>query len=281
MRTLLIVGLLAGSVWGQTLSPVEIIRRSVERDARNVERAANYTYLQHNENKTLDKNGKVNKTERETLEILMLGGRPYEHLIERDGKPLPAKEAQAEQKKLDKEAAKRAKETDRDRAQREKERREQRAIASELPNAYDFTLLGEERVNGRMAWKIRGEPKAGFKPRQSRAGIFRNMRGTLWIGQEDYEWVRADVEVIKTISWGWFVLRIPPGARIEFTQMRVNDELWVMQKAHLRADAKLGMMKTFRIENDVTYSNYRKFSTESRIVGDAEDAEDTAKARRP
>ena len=87
-----------------------------------------------------------------------------------------------------------------------------------------------------------------------------------WIDQAGYQWVKAEIDVINTISWGFFILRIPPGARIEFSQMRVNDEVWLPKQVHVRADAKLGLLKTFRANVDITYRNYRKFRTESQIL---------------
>ena len=46
------------------------------------------------------------------------------------------------------------------------------------------------------------------------------------------------------------MLRIPAGAKISFLQMRVNDEVWLPKTVHVRADAKVALMKTFRIVLD-------------------------------
>jgi hypothetical protein len=244
----------------------EIVRQSVERDARNFERFRDYTFYELTEQKRYDKRGQLTSTETELHEVLILGGRPYERLLERNGKPLSEKEARKEQEKLDKEAAKRAKETERDRARYERERKEQRRFAREIPDAFTFTLLGEERIDGLPVWKIQAEPKPGYKPKERRAAIFKNVRGTLWIEQAGYQWVRAEIDVIDTISWGLFLLRIPPGAKISFAQMRVNDEVWLPREVHIRADAKVGLLKTFRLGLDIAYSNYRKFRSESQIL---------------
>lgn len=246
--------------------PREIVRQSVERDARNFDRFRDYTFLTLTEQKRFDKRGRLTSTETELHEVLMLGGRPYERLLERDGRPLPEKEGRKEQEKLDKEAAKRAKESERDRSRYERERQNERRFAREIPDAFDFTLLGEEQMDGHAVWKIRAEPKPGFRPRERRAGIFKNVSGTLWIDQAGYQWVRAEIDVIDTISWGLFVLRIPPGAKISFAQTRVNDEVWLPREIHIRADARLGLIKTFRAGVDIAYSNYRKFRTESQIL---------------
>lgn len=264
VRTLLLTALAVSTVWGQDAR--EIVKRSVDRDARNFERFKDYTFQQYSDQKRFDKKGKVESTESELNEVLILGGRFYYRLLEKDGKPLSAKEAQKEQEKLDKEAAKRAAESERTRAKYERDRLQERKFAREIPDAFNFKLLGEERIDGLPVWKIQVEPKPGYKPRERRAGVLKSVRGTLWIDQTSYQWVKADIDVIDTISWGLFILRIPPGAKIEFSQMRVNDEVWLPKQIHVRADAKLGLLKTFRLGIDVDYRNYRKFRTESQIL---------------
>jgi len=57
---------------------------------------------------------------------------------------------------------------------------------------------------------------------------------------------------------------------ISFSQTRVNDEVWLPRAAHIRADARLGLLKTFRMGFDLAYSNYRKFQSESQVVGAVE-----------
>lgn len=264
---LTVIGVLTlGAQPSVTADPREIVRRSVDRDARNFERFKDYTFQELTEQQRLDKHGKVTGTESELNDVLILGGRFYYRLLEKDGRPLSEKDARKEQEKLDREAAKRASESERTRAKYERDRLEERKFAREIPDAFNFALLGEERIDGLPVWKVRAEPKPGYKPRERRAGLFKNVRATLWIDQTSYQWVKAEIDVINTISWGLFILRIPPGARIEFSQMRVNDEVWLPKQVHVRADAKLGLLKTFRANIDITYRNYQKFRTESQIL---------------
>src|SRR5580704_1698710 len=101
MKWLLV--LVAPMVFGQDASPKdakEIIRQSVQRDLLNFDRLKNYTYVEHDEDKTFDRHGKLKKSERETYEVMILGGHDYERLIQRDDQPLAAKEAKKEEGKL-------------------------------------------------------------------------------------------------------------------------------------------------------------------------------------
>ena len=266
MARILLLALTCALAAEAQLSPYEIVKRSVDRDARNFERFKDYTFHELTQQQQLDKRGKVSKENTELNEIVILGGRPYSRLLERDGRALSQKDADKEQAKLDKEAAKRAKETDRDRAKFEKDRLEERRFTREIPDAFIFRLLGEETMDGLPVWKIQADPKPGYKPRQRRADLLSKVRGTMWIEQAGYQWVRAEIDVVDTISWGFFVLRIPAGARISFLQTRVNEEVWLPRQIHVRADAKLAMLMTYRADIDVAYSKYRKFRAESQIL---------------
>src|SRR5690348_4493057 len=103
-------------------SATDIVRQSVQRDLLNYERLKNYTYSQRNEERAYDKQGHLKKTETETYDIMILGGRDYEKLVARDDKPLPEKEARKEQAKMDKEVARRQNESAADKAKFDKER---------------------------------------------------------------------------------------------------------------------------------------------------------------
>ena len=89
----------------------EIIRQSVDRDATNFERFKNYTFLERVEERRYGRTGNLSSSEIQTYEFMVLGGRPYGKLVERNDKPLPAKEARKEQEKVDKESAKRQRES--------------------------------------------------------------------------------------------------------------------------------------------------------------------------
>ncbi|MBL8174774.1 MAG: hypothetical protein JNK48_08890 [Bryobacterales bacterium] len=253
---------------------LEIVRRSVEHDQANWERAKSYTYVVRSTVRERDSGGKIKKEEREAEEIFILYGEPYEKKIEKDGKPLSAGEQRKEQQKFDNEMAKRQNETPEQRRKRmesfEKKRREEREFAREIPAAYHFQLAGEEMVNGRKAWVVDAEPRADYQPRHWRAGMLKKFRGRMWIDQKEYQWVRLDGEVIDTVSWGFVLARLAKGSRIFFEQVRVNDEVWMPKQVKVNLDARIALVKRFQGDIDVQFQDFRKFQSESRIVSTAE-----------
>jgi hypothetical protein len=244
----------------------DIIRRSVERDAYNFERFKNYTFLERVEERRYGRSGDLSSKEIQTYEFMVLGDRPYGKLVERDDKPLPAKEARREQEKLDKESAKRQRESASDRAKQDRDRAEERRYLREVPEAFVLTLQGTEQIGGRPVWIIGAQPKPGYKPKLKRAEMLAHLRGRIWVDQADYQWVKAEVEVINPISFGLGLVRLAPGSILDFDQVRVNEEVWLPAHISVRADARLVYLRKLREELDVTYRDYKKFQADSRIV---------------
>ena len=246
--------------------PVEIVRRSVERDWTDFESRKNYTYQERSEFRQYGRKGTAAKIRRETNEILILGGRPYERLVARDDKPLPAREARREQAKLDKELAKRQHESAAEQARYLKERTEQRAFIREIPDAFTFRLVKTDTVSNQPAWVIEARPKPGYRASHSQAKDFAKVRATIWIEQATYHWVKVDSDVLSTISVGFGLLRVAPGSSMHFEQTRVNDEIWLPSSMLVRFEARLALLKVLRGEYDIRYSDYHKFQSDSKIV---------------
>jgi hypothetical protein len=244
----------------------DIIRHSVERDATNFERFKNYTFLERFEERRYGRSGNLSSKEVETYEFMVLGGRPYGKLVERDDKALPAKEARKEQDKMDKESAKRERESASDKAKQDQDRAEERRYLREVPEAFDFSLQGTEQIDGRPVWIIAAQPKPGYKPKLKRAEILAHLRGKIWVDQADYQWVKAEVEVIDLISFGLGLLRLAPGSILNLEQVRVNEEVWLPARISVRADARLAYLRKLHEELDITYRDYKKFQADSRIV---------------
>jgi hypothetical protein len=252
-----------------------IIRASLERNSFNETRLKDYTYTESQETRTLDKSGAVVKTERTTSEVLNLYGRPYRRRVGKDGRALEGKEKEKADQEFEKEVHKRELETEeqrrRQQEEREKARAEGRRFLQEIPQAYAFSIAGEETLDGVPVWVIGAEPRPDFHGTVKRADLLKKMHGRLWIDKESLQWVRADVEVIDSISFGGFLAKLDRGARMTFLQRRVNDEVWLPSKATARLDARL-LVKHYSIAGETTWSNYRKFRVDSRVLAADEPA---------
>jgi hypothetical protein len=247
-----------------------IIRKSLERDFYNFNSVKDYTYVQREEDREYDGNGKLKKTESSTQEVLILAGRPYEKEVAKNDKPLPENEARKEREKMDKELVKREHMSASDRAKVEKEREEERAYLREIPDAFRFRRAGEENISGQPAWVIEAEPKPGYQPKDSKAKVLGKVRGKFWITQRDNRWVKIQAEAIEPLSFGLGLFRIAPGGAFTFEQKRVNDEVWLPTHILIRGDARLAYLKKIHGEIEITYRDYKKFQTDSKIVATEE-----------
>jgi hypothetical protein len=246
----------------------EIIRRATDRDFTNFESRKNYTYQERTEFRQYDGKGKLARTEVETREVLILEGQPYEKLIARNDKPLSAKDATKEQKKLDQEIEKRKRQSASEKAKLDKERLEEQKYLREFTEAFDFKVIGEQAVSGKPTWVISVTPKVGYRPKQSEAKMFTKLRGKVWIDKAEYHWVKAEGEAIDTLSFGFFLFRVAPGATVSFEQTSVNGEVWLPSRISVRAEARIAILKKMHAEIDITYREYRKFQADSKIVAD-------------
>jgi hypothetical protein len=251
-------------------SALDIVKRSLDLENRNWQRAKDYTYISKEVFNETDGSGRVKSTRVRTRETLIIYGRPYVRLVEKDGKPLSASEARKEEEHLQKEMERRRRESEdqnsKERREYEKQRAETRKFLNEIPEAFQFRITGEEAISGKPAWIVEATPKPAYVARDSRAKMFDRIRGKLWIDKAEYQWVKIDAETTGPISFGWVLARLAPGAAFRFEQTRVNDEVWLPAHAQIAIDGRLALFKKIRTGVDITYANYRKFQTDSRIV---------------
>ena len=266
-HALLLLLTVAGA-WAQ--DPHELVRRSIARDQLDWVRMKDYTWQAHSTEKHLDSHGKVVSTKRETWETLMLDGQPYRRTLERDGKPLSPEEQRSEQKRLDRETRRLSSETPAEKQRRleeaEKRRRREFAFLSEIPELFDLLLDGETTVDGRSVWVVSGAPRPGAKAKSGDAKMLLKLRGRMWIDKATYQWARVEAETTDTISWGLFLARLNSGAKMIFEKTEVNSELWFPKRLLLNGSGRVGLIKRLARDEEIEWSNYRKFSVDSKMV---------------
>jgi len=267
---LLLVLLGAGVLQAADPDPRDIIRRAFQADLENEKVARQYTFRERQETRKLDKAGGVKETESETFDVLFLYEVPYERLIERDDEPLSAKDEAKQKKKLDEWLSEREDESEKKRLKRLAKKTEQeekrRKMAEEFTRSFDFTLVGSEVVEGVESWKIRGDPKSDYEPALKEAKFFSKMRGVMWVSKADYGWTKIEGETIDNVSFGLFLLKLREGAKMRLNRVRVNDEVWLDDDFVVNFSAKVAALANLRREVAIDWSEFRKFSAESKLI---------------
>lgn len=250
--------------------PREIVRRATEVDRGNTEIARNYTFLQRQEKRETDSSGKVKSVESETWDITLQEGSPYRRLIARNDQPLSEKDQKKEEEKRRASDELRRKETPEQRERRiaewEHRQKQRREPLRELPDAFNFTLVREESLNGGQAYVIDATPKPGYRPKSASAFFLPRVKARLWIDKNDYQWIKAEVESLDTVSFGGIVVRMAKGSKLVLEQERVNHEVWLPKLVSFRGAFRILLVKGYHGEFNINFRDYKKFQADSRVV---------------
>jgi hypothetical protein len=277
MRTLLIAACCALSLPAADshktiapIAPIEMVRRALADYTRDDAAERQYTYLQREDVHMLDGSGNLKRRDLHTYDVTLLEGSRYRRLVKRNDQPLPPDEEKQQQANLQRSIDERRKETPEQRRQRiaewERKRQERQKDIDEVPDAFDLLLAGEDVVGGVPVWIIDGTPHPGYKPKSKTAGYFTKMKGRIWIAKSDYHAVKIDAVTMDTISIGAFLIRFAQGGHIAVEFARVNNEVWMPKHVVLTGSARVLLVKGYHLDADFTFSDYKKFSTESRVI---------------
>jgi hypothetical protein len=249
----------------------QLFRVVADKDIENDKRLRDYTYVERDVEHKLDGKGQIKGTDTKTYEVMEIYGEQVQRLIEKNDRPLDAKDAGKEEEKIQKVVDKRKNESEEKRKQRErkeeKEREDGRRFVHEVADAYNFHLIGTESLNGRDAWVIDANPRPGYEPHMKEAKFLPKFHGRVWIDKNEDQWAKMDIECIDTVSLGWFLARVHKGSRIVIEQTRVNDEVWLPKHIAVKVDVRVALLKDFNVEQEQTYRDYKKFRATARIVG--------------
>jgi hypothetical protein len=271
VRTLTLILCLPALVTAQDAA--DIMRRALAEDAASAAVARNYTYLEHQELRTRD-GAKFKVRESNTWDVTLLEGSPYRRLVAHDGQPLDAKAQSKEEEKLRLSIEERRHETEAQKQQhiadwRHKEEKQHEPL-HEIPDAFSLRFAPSESIEGHEVYVIDGTPKPGYKPKSKGAFFLPKVKGRFWITKQGFQCVRIEFETLDTISWGGIVARVSKGTRVRVELTRVNNEVWLPKRILVAGSARVLLIKGYTGELDLTYSGFKKFSVDSRVVSVAQ-----------
>jgi hypothetical protein len=243
---------------GATATPNanSIVQQSVAANQRDWEAEPEYSYSE-----TI-KSGKGTKT----WQVTMLYGSPYRKLIRENGEPLSASEQRNEEEKFRKTVAEWRSESSQQAAGRiaeyEKDRKRDHAMMRELTRAFEFQLTGKAQMAGHSIYVLRATPRKGYQPTNRETRVLKGMRGTLWIDQQSFQWVKVQAEVISPVTIDGFLATVQPGTRFELEKMPVADGIWLPKHFSVRSHSKVLLVFHHQTGEDDTWFDYKKTPSE-------------------
>ena len=267
MRTLTLLLCLPAILTAQ--DAVEVLRRALAEDSASAAVARNYTYIEKQELRTKD--GKdVKVRDSNTWDVTLLEGSPYRRLVAHMGQPLDAETKRKEEEKLRLSIENRKHETEEQKQQRiadwHRKEEKQHEPLHEIPDAFNLHFAGEQTIEGHPVYVVEGTPKPGYKPKTKTAFFLPKVKGRFFITKDGFQAVKIEFETLDTISWGGIVARVSKGTRVSVELTRVNNEVWLPKRILIAGSARVLLVKGYTGELDLTYSEFKKFTVDSRVV---------------
>lgn len=211
---------------GNVIDVQEIVRRAAAQMQSDWAAAPEYAFIQRDA--TTSKGITTSKTQ----QVFMIAGSDYYMPIAVDDKPLPADQRALELQKLRQEIERRSQETPEQakrRSEQYRKMREQNGILlSEFTQALDFTLAGEETINGHAAYVLDATRRPHYHPPNRTAKILTGMEGRLWVDKKSFHWIQAEAEVLKPVSIFGVFVKVQPGTSMELEMTPVTDSVWLV-----------------------------------------------------
>jgi len=254
----------------------DLIRRSLQAGEHNEQSLRGYVARTRSVSKQLDPEGKVKSQEVKTYDDVVVDGIHVHKLVEKEDKPLNPVDRKKEDERVAKLVDARRRESPAQRDQRlsdakAKQDKEHR-FAHEILDAFDFRLLRQDTVNGRKAWVLGAVAHPGYRPKELKAQIFPHVRGTIWVDQQEFLWLKAEADAVEPFSLASsLVVKVDQGAHVFFEQTRLEDGTWVVRQVAFKANVRLALVKRISLEHVTTSTDWRKIPSGAPVIESKEE----------
>jgi hypothetical protein len=110
---------------------------------------------------------------------------------------------------------------------RRKRDRNRAELVGAVAEAFQFTWLDRESLNGRAVVKLRLEPNPGYRPASNATDLLTHVEAIVWIDEQAAQVVAAQARIIRDIAIGGGIVgKIYKGGWFQLTQQPVTSEIW-------------------------------------------------------
>jgi hypothetical protein len=229
-----------------------------------------YTFVERREEIDVTKLGKVKRGPVKEYEVYpsVVPGNTYKRLVKVDGKSLDPEVLAKNDEKHRKDVLDQVNESPADRAKRERRhaklRAEERQIVDEIFALYDITLVGRDTVGGYPTIVALLEPRRPYSPKLDDVRVLKKFRVRAWVHEAEYQVVKIEADAIEDVTFGWGVLgRLHKGALATFERRKVNDEVWLPARVHIRGTGRAVLFRRFALDSVTEWFDYKKFAVKT------------------
>ena len=229
------------------IDPAKIVRDASYNELHSTRPGRSFSYRQHK----VDPKGSTVK------EIVETKDGDVARLIEKDGKPLPQEEEQAEIDRLNNLLAHPEIQEHRHKKEQEDSARGDEMVRM-LPDAFLYDFDGMVEGPNGLCYRLKFKPNPAFTPPDREGEVYHGMVGELWVDQAQLRLVKIDAHLISDVNFGWGVLgRLYKGGSILVQNADVGLHHWETVHMKLRLQGKLLMLKSVDYSTTEDFSDFK------------------------
>lgn len=232
------------------LTANEIIRQTEQTTHDGFEHAAEFDYCltEHRSD------------ESKTYAAFTLHGSTYLQLVAANGIAISAEDWTKLKPAREVETERRSQETPAQRerrvAQYESEQRRNRTLLHEMTKAFKFTYRGKTEKDGWKTYRLDVAPRNAYRPKDRMTRVLTGMRGSLWIDEQTYGWVRAEATVVQPIMIEGFLARVEKGTRFVMEERPFGKNIWLPTLFSIHTKARILFIFPTSSTQEYIFFNY-------------------------
>jgi hypothetical protein len=247
----------------------QAVKPNLMRQYEETELLKGYTYRRDASVSELEKSGAVKRTERSQYEVYYFDHGPFSKLVSKNGVPLSEKELKKQDEEMEKfrrqgPSRRGGPWRGRNRQLSAKDRDE---LLMDVYNGFDFKVVRREVNRGRNTIVIDFSPRRNARLRTRAAKmVFPKLEGAAWIDETDHIVVQLKAGMLKDLKVGGGLLAsIDDVSEYQREWLKINDEVWLPSRYEMRLKGRLLLAQGVNVRRVDEFSDYRKFSVETRI----------------
>ena len=255
LLSLLLLALVSTGAWGSPTAEeiLERLLRSSEDSAVETNRNA-FGYLRNARTEYLDDKGKIRKRVHRIYRVWPVDGEPVATLISKNGRPVGPEDEQ---------------ESRRSAARENGEKGRSLSISRDLFARYDFVLAPATNIHSRAAFALRFTPKENIEADGVFERLLNAMHGTLFIDQEDFQLAKAEIHLLRKVSFFGGIAGALEKMDMSFSQKRIEPGIWLPDATFVNFDGR-------KLLSDVRFRYYESCSAHRRAHVKGEASNDDA-----